>query len=62
MANFATFAYKILTSPPPPPKKKKLDEFNFRPAQYCIEEATLKTKQPIRFQDFLKVTTQIAGK
>ena len=22
MANFATFAYKILTSPPPPPKKK----------------------------------------
>ena len=26
------------------------------------EEATLKTKQPIRFQDFLKVTTQIAGK
>ena len=26
------------------------------------EEATLKTKQPIRFQDFFKVTEQIAGK
>ena len=26
------------------------------------EEATLKTKQPIRYQDFLKVTAQIEGK
>ena len=47
MANFATFAYKILTSPPPPPKKKKLDEFNFRPAQYCIDKIFDLTKSCI---------------
>ena len=37
VANFATFVTKTLTSPPPPPKKK-MDEFNFRPAQYCIKK------------------------
>ena len=35
MANFATFVSKTLTFPPPP---KKMDEFNFKPAQYCINK------------------------
>ena len=38
MANFATFFSKTLTSPPPP---KKMDEFNFKPAQYCINKIVL---------------------
>ena len=33
-------------------------KFVFFPAN---EEATLKTKQPIRFQGLLKITNQIAG-
>ena len=37
VANFATFVTKTLTSPPPPPQKK-MDEFNFRQAQYCIKK------------------------
>ena len=24
--------------PPPPKKKKKMNEFNFKPAQYCISK------------------------
>ena len=35
MANFATFVSKTAISPPPP---KKRDEFNFKPAQYCINK------------------------
>ena len=34
VANFATFVSKTLIPPPPP--KKKMDEFNFKPAQYSI--------------------------
>ena len=34
VANFATFVSKTLITPPPP--KKKMDEFNFKPAQYSI--------------------------
>ena len=37
MPNFAIFVSKTLTFPPPP-KKKKMDEFNFRLAQYCINK------------------------
>ena len=37
VANFATFVTKTLTSPPPAPPKK-MDEFNFRQAQYCIKK------------------------
>ena len=33
MANFATFVCKTLTSSP-----QKMDGFNFRPAQYCINK------------------------
>ena len=33
VANFATFAHESLTFSPP-----KMDEFNFRPAQYCINK------------------------
>ena len=33
VANFATFVSKTLTSSP-----QKMDEFNFRPAQYCINK------------------------
>ena len=36
MANFATFFSKTLTFPP-----KKMDEFNFKPAQYCINKIAL---------------------
>ena len=45
MANFATFVFKTLTSPPPP--KKKMDEFNFKPAQYCINKIFEVTKSCI---------------
>ena len=37
VANFATFVSKTLISPPPQ-KKKKMDEFNFKLAQYCINK------------------------
>ena len=33
VANFATFVSKTLIPPPP---QKKMDEFNFKPAQYSI--------------------------
>ena len=33
MANFATFVSKTAISPP-----QKRDEFNFKPAQYCINK------------------------
>ena len=33
MANFANFVSKTLTISPP-----KMDEFNFNPAQYCINK------------------------
>ena len=46
MANFDTFVSKTLTSPPPPPKKK-FDEFNFKSAQYCINEIFEVTKSCI---------------
>ena len=36
VANFATFIYKMPI--PPPQKKKKMNEFNFKPAQYCISK------------------------
>ena len=45
MANFATFVSKTLTSPPPP--KKKMDKFNFKPAQYCINKIFEVTKSYI---------------
>ena len=44
MANFATFVFKTLTSPPP---QKKMDEFNFKPAQYCINKIFELTKSYI---------------
>ena len=40
--NFATFVSKILISPPPP----KLDVFNFRPVQYCINK-TFELPSPV---------------
>ena len=36
MANFATFVSKTLTAPPTPPPK--MDKFNFKLAQYCINK------------------------
>ena len=33
VANFTTFVSKTLNPPPPPG-----DEFNFKPAQYCINK------------------------
>ena len=45
MANFATFVSKTLTPPPPP--KKKMVEFNFKPAQYCINKIFEVTKSCI---------------
>ena len=39
MANFATFVSKTLTFSPP-----KMDEFNFRPAQDCINKIFELTK------------------
>ena len=43
VANFATFVSKTLISPPPP----KMDEFNFKPAQYCINKIFDLTKSCI---------------
>ena len=37
MANFATFVSKTLTAPPHPPPPK-MDKFNFKLAQYCINK------------------------
>ena len=42
MPNFATFVSKTLSPPSPPPKK--MDEFNFRLAQYCINKIFELTK------------------
>ena len=42
MANFATFVSKILTFSP-----QKMDEFNFKPAQYCINKIFELTKSCI---------------
>ena len=39
MANFATFVSKTLTF-----SLKKMDEFHFRPAQYCINKIFELTK------------------
>ena len=44
VANFATFVSKTLISPPPP---KKMDEFNSKPAQYCINKIFDLTKSCI---------------
>ena len=44
MANFTTFVSKTLTFPPP---QKKMDEFNFKPAQYCINKIFEVTKSYI---------------
>ena len=46
VANFATFIYKT-PIPPPPPPKKKMNEFNFKPAQYCISKIFELTKSCI---------------
>ena len=47
MANFATFVSKTLTFPP-----KKMDELNFRPAQYCCNKIFELTKSVfVRFQN-----------
>ena len=43
VGNFATFVSKTLI-PPPPPQKKKINEFNFKRAQYCINEIFELTK------------------
>ena len=45
VANFVTFVSKTAISSPPP-KKKKLDEFNFKPAQYCINKIFELTNAP----------------
>ena len=42
VANFTTFAKTLI--PPPPPK---MNEFNFKPAQYCINEIFELTKSCI---------------
>ena len=42
MANFATFVSKTLTFSP-----QKVDEFNFKPAQYCISKIFELTKSCI---------------
>ena len=42
VANFATFVSKTLTFPP-----QKVDEFNFRPTQYCINKMFELTKSCI---------------
>ena len=42
VANFATFISKTLTFSP-----QKMDEFNFRPAQYCINKIFELTKSCI---------------
>ena len=39
VANFTTFVSKTLIFPP-----QKIDEFNFKPAQYCINEIFELTK------------------
>ena len=44
VTNFATFVSKTLIFSPPPPKKKKMDEFNFKPAQYSINKIFELTK------------------
>ena len=44
MANFAIFVYKTLTFSPP-----KMDEFNFKPAQYCINKIFEVTKSCIKW-------------
>ena len=46
VTNFVTFVSKTAISPPPQ-KKKKLDEFNFKPAQYCINKIFELTKSCI---------------
>ena len=47
VANFATFVSKTLIFSP-----QKLDEFNFKPAQYCINRIFELTKLVFgRFQD-----------
>ena len=47
MANFATFVSKSLTFPP-----KKMDELNFRPAEYCVNKIFELTKSVfVRFQN-----------
>ena len=43
MANFATFVSKTAIFPPP----QKRDEFNFKPAQYCINKIFEVTKSCI---------------
>ena len=43
-ANFATF---VSETPVPPPPLKKKDEFNFKPAQYCINKIFELTKSYI---------------
>ena len=49
VANFATFVSKTLISPPPPPPppQKKMDEFNIKLSQYCINEIFELTKSCI---------------
>ena len=48
VANFVTFVSKTaISSPPQKKKKKKLDEFNFKPAQYCINKIFELTKSCI---------------
>ena len=42
MENFATFVSKTLTFSP-----QKVDEFNFKPAQYCINKIFEVTKSCI---------------
>ena len=43
VANFATFVFKTLIFFPP----QKIDEFDFKPAQYCISETFELTKSCI---------------
>ena len=45
MANFATFVSKTLTPPLPP--LQKMDKFNFKLAQYCINKIFEVTKSYI---------------
>ena len=42
VAIFATFVSK--TQIPPPPHPPKMDEFNFKPVQYCINKIFELTK------------------
>ena len=41
------FVCKTLISPSPPPPPSKMDEFNFKPAQYCINKIFELTKSCI---------------